>query len=303
MSTSKTSLKKFIEIWWMAIRPRTLPAAAAGVITGSALALRDGHFRLPPALIAMVVALLLQIGSNLTNDVMDFEKGADSAPRMGPQRVTQSGLLTPRQVKRGMILVFSLAALLGSTLVFSDGWVVIPIGAAAIIAAVAYTAGPYPLGYHGLGEFFVFIYFGVAAVAGTYFVQAGSVSPSAWLMSLPIGFIIMGILVVNNLRDIQVDKLARKLTLAARFGSRFAKCEYAILLIAAYLGLFIFCTCGLLSWWSMLTWLSLPLAYQTTKIILSQTGKPLNKALAQTGQLALLISLLFLLSIILSQFA
>jgi 1,4-dihydroxy-2-naphthoate polyprenyltransferase len=294
---------KQIEIWWMAIRPRTLPAALAGVITGSALAWGDGHFRLLPALTAMIVALLLQIGSNLTNDVSDFEKGADAGPRMGPQRVTQSGLLTPRQVKTGMVVVFALAALFGSTLIFSVGWVVIPIGAAAIFAAIAYTAGPFPLGYHGLGELFVFIFFGIAAVAGTYFVQTGGVSLTAWLTSLPIGFIIVGILIVNNLRDIDADKLAGKFTLAARFGIRFAKMEYVFFVIAAYISILICCTQALLPWWIMLTWLSLPIAYQTIQIVLNQKGKPLNKALAQTGQLALLVSLLFLISIIFSKIA
>jgi 1,4-dihydroxy-2-naphthoate polyprenyltransferase len=301
MPDPKSPLVRFIEIWWMAIRPRTLPAALAGVIAGSALAWYDGHFRLVSALTAMFVALLLQIGSNLTNDVSDFEKGADAGPRMGPQRVTQSGLLSPRQVKTGMIVVFALAALFGSTLIFTSSWVIIPIGAAAILAAIAYTAGPYPLGYHGLGELFVFIFFGIAAVAGTYFVQVGNVSLAAWLMSLPIGFIIMGILVVNNLRDIDADKLAGKFTLAARFGSRFAKSEYVILISAAYLCILIFCTLKLLPWWGMFTWLSLPLAFQTSKIVLNQNGKPLNKALAQTGQLALLVSLLLLLSIMIQK--
>ena len=148
-----------IKIWWLAIRPRTLPAALSGVITGSALAWHDGVFRLLPALAAMLIALLLQIGSNLANDVFDFERGADSGSRQGPLRVTQSGLLRPQQVKRGMLLVFALAALLGLYLAIVAGWRVIPIGLAAILAAVAYTAGPYPLGYHGLGELFVFLFF------------------------------------------------------------------------------------------------------------------------------------------------
>jgi 1,4-dihydroxy-2-naphthoate polyprenyltransferase len=299
MNDSTPSNKKIIEIWWIAIRPRTLPAALAGVITGSALAYLDGHFCLLPALTAMVIALLLQIGSNLTNDVSDFEKGADAGPRLGPQRVTQSGLLSPRQVKIGIAVVFGCAALLGLTFVFSAGWVVIPIGAAAILAAIAYTAGPYPLGYHGLGEFFVFVFFGVAAVVGTFFIQTGNVSLIAWLMSLPVGFIITGILVVNNLRDIDSDILAKKFTLAARFGSRFSKIEFVILFVTAYLVILILCFSRLLPWWSMLTWLSLPLAFRTTRIVITQKGQRLNQALAQTGQLALIFSMLFLLSTLL----
>jgi len=300
MIDSHSSLAHFVQVWWMAIRPRTLPAALSGVITGSALAWRDGHFRLYPALAALMVALLLQIGSNLANDVFDFEHGADAGPRSGPQRVTQSGLLTPHQVKMGMCIVFLLAAMIGLSLVFAAGWVVIPIGAAAILAAIAYTAGPYPLGYHGLGELFVFIFFGITAVVGTYFVQAGSTTTLAWLLSLPVGLIITGILIVNNLRDLASDRLAGKHTLAARFGSRFARGEYLFCLITAYLSLFLYCCLGLLPWWSLLTWLSLPLAFQTSRIVLTQNGKPLNQALAKTGQLAFLVSVLFLFSMIIA---
>ena len=302
MAESKSFFRNFFDVWWMAIRPKTLPAAMAGVITGSALAWWDGHFRLLPALTAMAVALLLQIGSNLTNDVSDFKRGVDAGERMGPTRVTQSGLLTPNQVKAGIVVVFCLAALLGFSLVFSVGWVVLPIGAAAILSAIAYTAGPYPLGYHGLGELFVFLFFGIAAVAGTYFIQADAVSLIAWFMSIPIGFIIVDILVVNNLRDIETDRLAGKFTLAARFGLGFAKGQYLFFLLAAYLCIPLFCSLRLLSWWCMLIWLSLPIAWQTTKIVLHQKGKPLNRALAQTGQLALLVSLLLLASLLISRF-
>lgn len=282
------------QVWWLAIRPKTLPAAISGVITGSALAWHDGHFRLLPALAALLVALLLQIGSNLANDVFDYERGADSGPRQGPLRVTQAGLLQPRQVKGGMVLVFALAGLCGLYLAFVVGWAVIPIGAAAILAAVAYTAGPYPLGYHGLGELFVFLFFGVAAVTGTYFVEAGSVSLVAWLMSIPVGLIIVGILIVNNLRDLDSDRLAGKHTLAAHFGSRFAKGEYLVCLLLAYLSILVYCALGLLPWWGLLTWLSLPLAYATLQIVFTQTGKALNLALARTGQLALAFSVLLL---------
>jgi 1,4-dihydroxy-2-naphthoate octaprenyltransferase len=294
MQNSQLKPMNSFQVWWLAIRPKTLPAAMSGVITGSALAWHDGHFHLLLALAALLVALLLQIGSNLANDVFDYERGADSGPRQGPLRVTQAGLLQPRQVKGGLLLVFTLAALCGLYLASVAGWVAIPIGAAAILAAVAYTAGPYPLGYHGLGELFVFLFFGVAAVAGTYFVQTGSVSLAAWLMSLPVGLIIVGILVVNNLRDLESDKIAGKHTLAARFGSRFAKSEYLACLLGAYLSILVYCALGLLPWWSLLTWLSLPLAYATARIVFTQTGKALNLALARTGQLALVVSLLFL---------
>ena len=281
------------QIWWLAIRPRTLPAAASGVVMGSALAWRDGSFQLLPALAALFVALLLQIGSNVANDVFDFERGADTAERQGPLRVTQAGLLTPAQVKRGMWIIFFLAALCGLYLASLRGWTVIWIGVAAIISAIAYTGGPFPLGYYGLGDLFVFIFFGLAAVAGTYFVQVGSVSAVVWWMSVPIGLIITAILVVNNLRDIENDRTAGKHTLAVRIGAQATKVEYVLFLAIAYLLLPALILFKLLPITSLLAWLSLPLAYKATRVVLTQTGRPLNTALAGTGQTALAYSVLF----------
>ncbi len=160
------------QIWLMASRPRTLPAAAAPVIAGSAAAFSTGHFDLLPALAALFGALLLQIGANYANDVFDYHKGADTAGRVGPVRVTSAGLLTPGQVKAGMWVVFGLAVLCGLYLAIHAGWPVIAIGALSILGAIAYTGGPYPLGYHGLGELAVFLFFGLAAVCGTYYVQS-----------------------------------------------------------------------------------------------------------------------------------
>lgn len=281
------------QIWWMAIRPKTLPAAASGVLMGSALAWLDGSFQLLPALAALGVALLLQIGSNVANDVYDFERGTDTSERQGPLRVTQAGLLTPAQVKRGMWIIFALAAGLGLYLAFLRGWVVIAIGLAAILSAIAYTGGPFPLGYYGLGDLFVFIFFGVAAVAGTYFVQVGSVSAAAWWMSVPVGLIITAILVVNNLRDIENDRKGNKLTLAVRLGVRGTRTEYLLCMAGAYLIVPIAASLGLIPWTGLLAWLSLPLAVKTARTVFTQAGRPLNAALAGTGQVALLFSLLF----------
>ena len=297
---SETTLSNRFQIWWLAIRPRTLPAAAAGVVAGSALALQDRTFRPLPALAALLVALLLQIGSNLANDVFDYERGADSARSAGPQRVTQSGLLTPAQVKTGMVCVFALAGLFGLYLAFEAGWIVLLIGLAAIFSAIAYTGGPFPLGYYGLGDLFVFLFFGLACVAGTYFVQVGKVSLAAWGMSLPLGLIIVGILVVNNLRDLPTDRLAGKHTLAVLLGGRFAKGEYLACLLVAFLCLPLFCAFGLLPWGALLAWLTLPLAWKWTRVIFTQTGQALNVALAGTSQLALAFSLLFLLGMLLA---
>jgi 1,4-dihydroxy-2-naphthoate octaprenyltransferase len=283
----------FFQTWWLAIRPRTLPAAASGVTMGCALAWYDGSFMLLPAVTCLLIALLLQIGSNVANDVFDFERGADTAERLGPVRVTQAGYLTPSQVKTGMVVIFALAAFLGLYLATLRGWTVIWLGTAAILSAVAYTGGPYPLGYHGLGDVFVFIFFGVVAVAGTYFVQAGSVSLAAWWMSVPIGFIVTAILVVNNLRDLENDRKAGKHTLAVRMGEKATKAEYLLLMLIAYLIVPIFVWMKIIPVGAMLAWLSLPIAIRTLRVVFTQVGRPLNTALAGTGQTAFLFSLFF----------
>ena len=285
--------QNLLQIWWLAIRPRTLPAAASGVVMGSALAWRDGLFNFWPALAALFVALLLQIGSNVANDVFDFERGADTADRQGPLRVTQAGLLTPAQVKRGMWIIFFLAALCGLYLASLRGWTVVWIGVAAIVSAIAYTGGPFPLGYYGLGDVFVFIFFGLAAVAGTYYVQVGSVSAAAWWMSVPIGLIITAILVVNNLRDLENDRKAGKHTLAVRLGEKATKTEYVLCMGIAYLLLPVLVILKLVPVTTLLAWLSLPVAIKTLRTVFTQTGRPLNAALAGTGQTALLYSVLF----------
>jgi 1,4-dihydroxy-2-naphthoate octaprenyltransferase len=292
MTKPEQSLSPF-QVWILASRPKTLPAAAAGVITGTALAIHDGHFRFGPALAALLVALLLQIGSNLANDVYDYERGTDAGERHGPTRVTQAQLLSPAQVKAGMLVVFGLAGLLGLYLASVAGWVVILIGLAAILSAIAYTGGPFPLGYHGLGDLFVFIFFGMAAVTGTYFVQAGTVSAQAWWMSIPIGLLIVDILVVNNLRDIHADRAAGKHTLAVRLGEHGSRVQYIVLLALSYLILPMLVLFEILPWQSLLAWLSFPLGWRTWQIVREQAGRPLNAALAGTGQTTLVYSLLF----------
>ena len=252
-----------------------------------------------PVWIQTFQALLLQVGSNLANDVYDYERGTDAGERHGPMRVTQAQLLTPRQVKAGMWVVFGLSALLGLYLFSVAGWMVILIGLAAILSAIAYTGGPFPLGYYGLGDLFVFIFFGVAAVAGTYFVQAGSVCTGAWWMSAPIGWLIVDILVVNNLRDIDADRAAGKRTLAVRLGERGSRVQYILLLLAAYLILPALVFFRVLPWTSLLAVLSFPLGWRTWLVVRKQTGRPLNEALAGTGQTTLMYSLLFLLGMLL----
>jgi len=287
--------------WWLAIRPKTLPAAAAGVVAGSALAWRDGGFSLGPALAALGVALLLQIASNLANDVYDAERGADTPDRLGPTRVTQAGLLTRRQVKQGLGVVLGLAVALGLYLALVRGPLVLVIGLAAIVAAVAYTAGPYPLGYHGWGEVFVFLFFGLACVVGTYWVQTGALTPLAWLVATAVGAIIVAIIVVNNLRDIAQDRAVGKRTIAVRIGAGATKVEYAALMALPYVLLTVTAARREVPLAALLAWLSAPLALRATRRVFAQTGRALNVALAETGQTALLYSVLFAVGMVVSR--
>lgn len=289
-----------LRVWLLAIRPKTLPAAASSVIVGTALARWHGGFAPGPALAALVIALLLQIGSNLANDVYDDERGTHTADRLGPTRVTHAGLLSRAQVKQGMAAVFVLAFTCGLYLVTVRGWLVLVIGIAAIISAIAYTGGPYPLGYHGLGEVFVFLFFGVAAVVGTYWVQTGETLPAAWLMSVPLGLLITGIIVVNNLRDIEQDREGGKRTVAVRIGAQATKWEYAACIALAYLVLAFGVAIAWLPVLALLALLSLPLALKPLWVVFTEAGRPLNAALAATGQLTLAFSVLFALALLLS---
>ncbi|MBN2146825.1 MAG: 1,4-dihydroxy-2-naphthoate polyprenyltransferase [Anaerolineales bacterium] len=286
-----------IKVWIMAARPKTLPAAAAVTIVGSGAALGEGVFRLGPALAALFIALLLQIGANLANDVYDFYRGADQGGRLGPTRVTQAGLLTPRQVLAGMWLVFGLSALLGLYLAWQAGWVVLILGLVAIISAIAYTGGPYPLGYHGLGDVFVFIFFGLAAVCGTYYVQARAVSALACWAAVSMGLLTVNILVVNNLRDIESDRKIGKRTLAVRWGAGGARLQYAICLALAYALPLLMASLKVASPWVLLTWLTLPQGVRLARFLHQQQGRALNKALAGSGQLELFFGMLFAIGI------
>lgn len=213
-------------IWLGAARPRTLPAAVAPVLAASALAWRDDEFVWPAALACAVFALLIQIGTNFANDYYDFVKGADTAERVGPRRAVASGLVSPATMKRAMIAVFVVAFAAGLTLLGYGGWPLLIIGVASVICGIAYTGGPYPLGYNGLGDLFVFVFFGLVAVTATYFVQAEVVTLQAWIIGVGIGALAANILVVNNYRDVETDARAGKRTLVVRFGRRFARAQF-----------------------------------------------------------------------------
>lgn len=220
--------------WWLAARPRTLPVAIAPVITGTAIAhLAQRHLDVTSIVVALLGAILLQIGANLANDVYDYEKGTDDAARIGPPRAAQAGLLTPSALKRGMAMVFVLATVCGAFLAWQHGLVIIAIGVASILSAIAYTGGPYPLGYNGLGDLFVFVFFGPVAVVGTAYVATGRFLPLALAMSVPVGALATAVLVVNNVRDGETDVRTGKRTLVVRFGRAFGLFEYRALLFIA----------------------------------------------------------------------
>ena len=234
MTAKKNVNKPNVSAWILATRPRTLPAAIAPVVLGSAMAVADKNFVWLRALAAFMVALLLQIGVNLANDYFDYLKGIDTADRLGPLRVTQSGLIPAKQVKAGVLLTFMLSMIPGLYLLRVGGWPVFFIGLACMGAVLAYSGGPFPLASHGLGDLFVFIFFGLVAVGGTYYVQTLRLTPLVWLMGAIEGLLITAILVVNNLRDIQSDRQTGKRTLAVIIGSRGSRIEYVMLLAGAY---------------------------------------------------------------------
>jgi 1,4-dihydroxy-2-naphthoate octaprenyltransferase len=261
------------------------------VLVGTALAAADGRFAAGPALACLVAALLLQIGSNIANDYFDHLKGADTPDRIGPLRVTAGGLLSPAEVRGGMVAVFGLAAAIGVYLIAVGGWPIFVVGVAAILAAVAYTGGPKPFGYMGLGDVAVFIFFGPVAVVGSYYVQTLTLTPTAIIASLPVAALITAILVVNNLRDMDTDRRAGKITLAVRFGRDGARLEYAALLFASYLALALLWLSGG-SPWLLLPFATLPLALRLLDVVRTATDGPtLNHALAGTARLSLLFAL------------
>jgi len=224
-----------LRVWTLAARPKTLTAGLAPVLVGTGLAAHDGAFAALPALAALLGATLIQIGTNLANDYYDFVRGGDTAERVGPLRVTQAGLIPPHTVRNAMLLVLALAFVPGAYLVAVAGWPIILIGLVSLACAVLYTGGPFPLAYHGLGDVFVFVFFGLVAVGGTYYVQALAWPSDALLAGAGLGALSTALLVVNNLRDIRTDALAGKRTLAVRLGRGGTQAEYALLLALAAL--------------------------------------------------------------------
>jgi 1,4-dihydroxy-2-naphthoate octaprenyltransferase len=259
-----------------------------------ALARADSAFAWPPALAALTAALLIQIATNLSNDYFDYVKGIDTELRKGPTRAAQSGLISLPQLRVGIVIALAAAAAVGSYLVLVGGWPILIIGLAALASAVVYTGGPWPIGYHGLGDLFVFVFFGLAAVCGTYFVHAQTITPLVLAAAIPSGALTAAILVVNNLRDIHTDRLAGKRSLAVIIGTRYTRLEYLLLLAVSYAIPILLCLIAGTPQWILLPLLTLPLALRLVRTIyLTTEGPPLNRALASTASLDLAFNLLF----------
>jgi 1,4-dihydroxy-2-naphthoate octaprenyltransferase len=285
----------------MAARPRTLPAAVAPVLVGTALAGYLHVFHPLRFVAALLGAIFIQVGTNLSNDYSDARRGADAEDRLGPVRVTAGGLVPPRQVLVATYISFGLAVLAGVYLIIVAGWQLLLVGAASILAGVAYTGGPKPYGYEGLGEVFVFLFFGVVAVAGSFFVQTTHLIWEAFALSVPVGLLAAAILVVNNVRDIDSDRRARKRTLAVRMGRERTRTLFAVMLGLAYVLVTVTWLFGPVNAWIMLSWLSLPLAARVLRVVRSRTDGPsLNGALAQTGMLQLVFCTLLSAGLLLS---
>ena len=277
----------------MAARPRTLPAAVAPVLVGTSLAIRDGTFHPIAFIAALLGAILIQIGTNLSNDYSDARRGADTDERIGPVRVTAGGLVPPRQVLIATYLTFGAAVLCGAYLIAGAGWALLAGGAASILAGVLYTGGPRPYGYEGLGEVFVFLFFGLVAVTGSYFVQRRGLPWQAFVLAVPVGLLISAILVVNNARDIDTDRRAGKRTLAVRLGRERTRVLFVAMIAVAFVTSWVPWFAGALSPWLFVTAAAAPLAIGVVQTVRTHADGPsLNEALARTAKLALVFCLL-----------
>ena len=282
-----------LRLWVVASRPRTLPAAVAPVLVGTALAISDDEFRPLAFVAALVGSVFLQIGTNLANDYSDARRGADTEDRLGPVRVTAGGLMPPRSVLVGTYVAFGVAVLAGVYLTAVAGWEMLLVGALSIVAGVLYTGGPRPYGYAGLGELFVFVFFGLVAVVFTYYAQAEEFTWEAFALAVPVGLLAAAILVVNNVRDLDTDRRAGKRTLAVKLGRPRARTLFGAMLALAFAAPVAIPLAGGLSWWVLLALLALPLAPPLYRTVATRTDGPaLNGALAATGRLLAVFSLL-----------
>lgn len=291
---SAVTLPRKVEAWRIAVRPRTLLLSLVPVALGTAVASHSGGIHWPAAVAALLGALFLQIAANVANDVYDFKKGADTPDRQGPTRAAAAGLLSVRELMWGLILFVAVALAIGIYLGTLAGWPLIVLAIVATLSAIAYTAGPYPLAYHGLGDLFVMVFFGLIAVAGTTYVQTQALPALAFLLGGSVGALATAVLNVNNIRDIATDARVGKLTLPVRLGPVGARVYYTALLAVAYAGPGVAIAFGYLSRWGLLVLLTVPLAIRLAVLVWRGEGPVLNRALAGTVGLQLLFGLTLL---------
>jgi 1,4-dihydroxy-2-naphthoate polyprenyltransferase len=288
-----------LRLWLLAARPRTLPAAIAPVLVGTALAGSEGTFRALPFVAALIGSVFIQIGTNLSNDYSDARRGADTEDRLGPVRVTAGGLMPPRRVLVGTYVAFGVAVAAGLYLAAVAGWQLLVVGAASILAGVLYTGGPRPYGYEGLGELFVFTFFGLVAVAGSYFVQVEKLRWEAVALGVPVGLLAAAILVVNNVRDVDTDRRAGKRTLAVKLGRERARSLFVAMVVLAFAVPILLIPA--LSAWLLLPLAAAPLVPPLVRTVTTRTDGPaLNGALAATGRLLAVFCLLLAGGVLLS---
>ncbi|MBU1096907.1 MAG: 1,4-dihydroxy-2-naphthoate polyprenyltransferase [Ignavibacteriae bacterium HGW-Ignavibacteriae-2] len=295
-----SSAKKInkLQSWILASRPKTLPAAFVPVAIGSALAYNDNQFNAGAVAVALICSFLIQIGTNFVNDLYDFIAGTDKKDRVGPTRVLASGLISVNEMKIGISITFSSAFILGMYLVYISSWITLIIGIVSIIAGFAYTAGPFPLAYNGLGDVFVFLFFGFVGTIGTYYVQTLTVTEFVVWASVPVGALITNILVINNYRDIDEDRLAGKNTLAVKFGRNFTRFQYVSFMILSYLVPFIAFFTYKQSYLLFLPLITIPLSIKLIRMIYIFEGKELNKTLELTAKLSAIYGILFAIGIL-----
>jgi 1,4-dihydroxy-2-naphthoate polyprenyltransferase len=290
-----------VKLWLLAARPRTLPAAVAPVLVGSSLAATQDDFSVLPFLAALIGSVFIQIGTNLSNDYSDARRGADTEERLGPVRVTAGGLMPPKRVLVGTYVAFGIAVAAGLYLAAVAGWALLVVGAASILAGVLYTGGPRPYGYEGLGELFVFVFFGLVAVVGSYYVQTEDLPWEAFALAVPIGLLAAAILVVNNVRDIDTDARAGKRTLAVKLGRDGARLLFAVMITVAFAAPAATWAFGGLTAWVLLTLAAIPLVPPLVETVFTRTDGPaLNQALGDTGRLLAVFSLLLSAGVLLS---
>lgn len=287
-----------LKVWLLASRPKTLPAAVAPVVIGVAIAYADGSIHTLSIVCALLGAILIQIGTNFANDYFDFVKGTDTADRKGPTRATQAGLVSPKTMRNAFIITFTLALIPGAYIIYRGGWPFLAIGLIGIACGILYTGGPYPLGYLGLGDLFVLIFFGPVAVAGTHYLNTLEWSLFAVVSGFGPGLISVALLTVNNLRDVDEDRVAGKMTLPARFGRRFARLEYlaCIIVAAVVMPMYLYAATDR-HLFALVPLVVVPLATPNIRTVFTTADGPaLNGALGATGRVLVVFAVVFALA-------